>query len=193
MPVSTTYLIDPDIIPNYPFFIFEQTPYIIFFNILPSLTAQLPNVLRSLASRMGRLTWNWSYIRLVIKPTPIFTNVLSVFAFHQNPTCSPLTSTETRSLQTKHQFRKVANGSHHFFLSKFQFLETSETNIRDQRSYIRHQALRLTRLGCPRRVNLLPGAIETSFLIVIIWTLWEFQKNSLEGDRTICYLYTMKP
>ena len=65
---------------------------------------------------------------------------------------------------------------HTIFLSKFQFLETSETNIRDQRSYIRHQTLRLTRLGCPRRVNLLPGAIETSFLIAISWTLWEFQK-----------------
>ena len=140
MPVSTTYLIDPDIIPNYPFFIFEQTPYIIFLNILPSLTAQLPNILRSLASRMGRLTWNWSYIRRFIEPTLLFTNVLSVFAFRQNPTCSPLTRTETRSLQTKHQFRKVANGSHHFFCQNFNFLrhqkQTSE--IKDHTSDIRH-------------------------------------------------------
>ena len=69
-----------------------------------------------------------------------FTNVLSVFAFHQNPTCSPLTSTETRSLQTKHQFRKVANGSHHFFCQNFNFLrhqkQTSE--IKDHTSDSRH-------------------------------------------------------
>ena len=136
-PVSTTYLIGSDIIPNYPFFFFEQTSHIIFFNILPSLTAQLPNVLRSLASRIGRLTWNWSYIRLVIEPTPLLTNVLSVFASRQNPTCSPLTRTETRSLQTKYQ--KVANGSHHF-LQGFNFLihQQRTSKIKDHTSDIRH-------------------------------------------------------
>ena len=32
-PVLTTYLSDPDIIPKYPIFIFEQTPHMICFNI----------------------------------------------------------------------------------------------------------------------------------------------------------------
>ena len=106
-PALTTYLIDPDIIPNYPLFMFEQTPHIICFNLIISdgPTAKRIEVacIKDGPTHLKLILYSSSH-----RAHPSFNKRLISFALHQDPTCSPLTRTETISLQTKY----------HFFLQK---------------------------------------------------------------------------